>query len=319
MLKGSIIPILKTRDCVPGHVNLNLALLKEINPDREISHLFWNPNKEEIDDQILHKFVVSDHDFKGNIKGNSKTSNISVDKEGPKSTTTTSINSRLYIGSIGCASNGEILKENGITHILTVGKDLNVECYHSQKASANIPGNNNLNRKTSDSKEDEDQTVESMGNIFYPRGEEQEGINQVNDKKCTSQPMEDTTISTPSLPNKEYVYCNIEIEDNESANIAQYFPITFNFIEEALSSDPSHRVLVHCFMGKSRSSTILCAYLMRKYQLRFVPALDILRKARRQIQPNPNFCLQLKKYEKELRQAFSFQVQEIDSCCEKLK
>merc|ERR1719375_1415144 len=93
-----------------------------------------------------------------------------------------------------------------------------------------------------------------------------------DNNKCNDQMMRDPI-------KKRYGYYNIEVEDNDNTNIAKYFSMTFNFIEEALTNDPCHRVLVHCFMGKSRSSTILCAYIMRKFCLRFVPALDILRKA----------------------------------------
>jgi predicted protein tyrosine phosphatase len=50
-------------------------------------------------------------------------------------------------------------------------------------------------------------------------------------------------------------------EDVETFNISVHFEATFQFIERVLSHS---NLLIHCFAGISRSTTILAAYLMKK-------------------------------------------------------
>ena len=50
-------------------------------------------------------------------------------------------------------------------------------------------------------------------------------------------------------------------------------------------------------MGKSRSATVLCAYLMWSRKITRDEALDIIRSARSFIEPNPGFMHQLALYE----------------------
>ncbi|KAK9933482.1 hypothetical protein M0R45_020679 [Rubus argutus] len=65
----------------------------------------------------------------------------------------------------------------------------------------------------------------------------------------------------PAYPN-EFVYKVLNVMDKESTNLIQHFDECFNYIEEAKRSGGD--VLVHCFVGKSRSVTIVVAYLMKK-------------------------------------------------------
>ena len=50
------------------------------------------------------------------------------------------------------------------------------------------------------------------------------------------------------------------------------------------------------FLGMSRSATIACAYLMKKYQLSYDAALEQLRTKRPCVYPNPGFAKQLRLY-----------------------
>ena len=61
------------------------------------------------------------------------------------------------------------------------------------------------------------------------------------------------------LNNIDFMYINIE--DNSNANISKYFDITYDFINKHLLNN--HNVLVHCYAGISRSSTIVINYLLR--------------------------------------------------------
>lgn len=57
-------------------------------------------------------------------------------------------------------------------------------------------------------------------------------------------------------------------------------------------------VFVHCAMGKSRSATFVVAYLMWKFKLDPVTALEQLCEGRPVCDPNPGFKEQLEVWEK---------------------
>lgn len=87
-------------------------------------------------------------------------------------------------------------------------------------------------------------------------------------------------------------YLGVEADDKPTFNISQYFSCTTQFIHEALR-DPQNRVLVHCVMGRSRSATLVLAYLMTKNGLSVVDAIEHVRQ-RRCILPNHGFIKQLR-------------------------
>ncbi|KAI7852167.1 protein-tyrosine phosphatase-like protein, partial [Circinella umbellata] len=93
---------------------------------------------------------------------------------------------------------------------------------------------------------------------------------------------------------EEFKHQIIPIADNPEANIIQYFPITNNFIDDALES--GKRILVHCLAGVSRSPTIVAAYLMYKRALHPKAALAIIKQTRPFVNPNQGFMEQLRLY-----------------------
>ncbi|KAK8743254.1 hypothetical protein OTU49_001329 [Cherax quadricarinatus] len=93
-------------------------------------------------------------------------------------------------------------------------------------------------------------------------------------------------------------YMGIKLLDIPSANIAQFFDNSSQFIDDALSS--GGKVLVHCFMGISRSATIAASYLMLKKHMSAVEAIQTLRK-NRAIYPNDGFLSQLADLDNRLR------------------
>ena len=57
-------------------------------------------------------------------------------------------------------------------------------------------------------------------------------------------------------------------------------------------------ILLVSFQGKSRSGTVVCAYIMAKGKLNMADALELVRGRRRMVDPNPNFCKMLLTFER---------------------
>uniref|UniRef100_A0A3Q4B9I6 Dual specificity protein phosphatase n=1 Tax=Mola mola TaxID=94237 RepID=A0A3Q4B9I6_MOLML len=88
--------------------------------------------------------------------------------------------------------------------------------------------------------------------------------------------------------NMDVQYFGVEADDKPTFNISQFFQPAAQFIHEALN-----KVLVHCVMGRSRSATLVLAYLMMKHSLSVVDAIEHVRQ-RRCILPNHGFLKQLR-------------------------
>lgn len=88
----------------------------------------------------------------------------------------------------------------------------------------------------------------------------------------------------------------VDAEDSAEEDLLHHFDDCFRFIETA-RDDGNGGVLVHCFMGYSRSSTIVLSYLMRKEGLVLRDAMSDVMKLRN-IGPNPGFMQQLRLFER---------------------
>uniref|UniRef100_H3G511 protein-tyrosine-phosphatase n=2 Tax=Phytophthora ramorum TaxID=164328 RepID=H3G511_PHYRM len=103
---------------------------------------------------------------------------------------------------------------------------------------------------------------------------------------------------SPSLSLKypeEFTYLRLEVADLSSVKISVFFGEALSFIDSALSA--GGKVLVHCFMGRSRSATIVLAYLIARHALTLSDALRELRRVRPQAQPNTGFYKELVAFE----------------------
>jgi len=87
----------------------------------------------------------------------------------------------------------------------------------------------------------------------------------------------------------------VEIDDLDEVDILEHLPPTFNKLHEVLSSDTGV-VLVHCAAGRSRSASIVIAYLMRKEGLTYKDARASVELVRSIVQPNTGFSHQLQWY-----------------------
>ncbi|CAF3073099.1 unnamed protein product [Rotaria socialis] len=95
----------------------------------------------------------------------------------------------------------------------------------------------------------------------------------------------------------------INAKDSPDYNIRKYFDQTNDFLHAC--KNKNERVLVHCQMGISRSSSIVLAYLM-KYHYHTVHKAYAYLVARRHIAlPNDGFFIQLIRYENDLQKTKS--------------
>lgn len=60
----------------------------------------------------------------------------------------------------------------------------------------------------------------------------------------------------------KFSYKIIAVLDSVTSDIKKFFHESNEHIKEVLASDPKNKILVHCFAGKSRASTVTLAYLI---------------------------------------------------------
>lgn len=102
----------------------------------------------------------------------------------------------------------------------------------------------------------------------------------------------------------QFTYLELDITDLPDSDIRQYFDRCYNFIDTCLTM--GGQCFVHCNAGVSvpsctrsctaqvsRSTTIVCAYMMRRRGLSLRQALMKVKHARPCAQPNGGFMLQL--------------------------
>ena len=105
--------------------------------------------------------------------------------------------------------------------------------------------------------------------------------------------------ATPSAPcvheAADITYLRVAIEDKPDADVHEHFDRCRAFIAGACAEGGV--VLVHCQMGRSRSATLLAAYLMAEHGMAWRAALEAVRCARPSVAPNSGFLRRLRVYE----------------------
>ncbi|KAH9610244.1 hypothetical protein KSS87_012872 [Heliosperma pusillum] len=109
--------------------------------------------------------------------------------------------------------------------------------------------------------------------------------------------------SLPPPHPHDFTYKVIEVTDREDTDLAHYFDECIDFIDEGKRSGGG--VLVHCFVGRSRSVTVVLAYLLKKRGMMLSEALEYVRSKRPQASPNAGFIKQLQNYEQSLREIYA--------------
>uniref|UniRef100_A0A8C9FVV3 Dual specificity protein phosphatase n=1 Tax=Pavo cristatus TaxID=9049 RepID=A0A8C9FVV3_PAVCR len=89
-------------------------------------------------------------------------------------------------------------------------------------------------------------------------------------------------------------YHGVEADDLPTFKLSQFFYSASKFIDNALQDERSKEgVLVHCAMGRSRSATLVLAYLMIYKNMTVVDAIEQVSR-HRCILPNRGFLKQLR-------------------------
>lgn len=104
---------------------------------------------------------------------------------------------------------------------------------------------------------------------------------------------------TKEIPNyfeEEFDYYNIKIYDINT----EYFKIetlqnTIDFLQEYKTNNPDKNILIHCYMGSSRSATIVLAYLIIIHKYSLETALEFIKNKRKIVNINTSFIKNLEK------------------------
>eukprot|EP00591_Stephanopyxis_turris_P000643 CAMPEP_0195509238 /NCGR_PEP_ID=MMETSP0794_2-20130614/2229_1 /TAXON_ID=515487 /ORGANISM="Stephanopyxis turris, Strain CCMP 815" /LENGTH=333 /DNA_ID=CAMNT_0040636403 /DNA_START=45 /DNA_END=1046 /DNA_ORIENTATION=+ len=129
------------------------------------------------------------------------------------------------------------------------------------------------------------------------------GERKLIDLQKTDPPITGIVNCTNRFPNHHeqsgIEYCSVPVNDENGANLLIYMEGASQFINRHVSSGGS--VLVHCQMGISRSSSIVCAYLIRYHGYSRDEAFVTVKSRRPKTNPNAGFWTQLYTFEKRCR------------------
>ncbi|GAB4860357.1 Very-long-chain (3R)-3-hydroxyacyl-CoA dehydratase [Ancistrocladus abbreviatus] len=105
-----------------------------------------------------------------------------------------------------------------------------------------------------------------------------------------------------------FEYKNFSISDEEDTNITSIFEEGCDFIDHV--EQTGGKVLVHCFEGRSRSATMVLAYLILRKKMTLLEAWNTLKKVHRRAQPNDGFARILLDLDKKLHGEASMEWQQ---------
>ncbi|RDX63560.1 Dual specificity protein phosphatase PHS1, partial [Mucuna pruriens] len=105
-----------------------------------------------------------------------------------------------------------------------------------------------------------------------------------------------------------FTYKNFSVCDNEDSNISSIFEEACDFIDYVEQIGQS--VLVHCFEGRSRSATLVLAYLMLRKKFTLSEAWNALKRVHRRSQPNDGFAKILLELDQKLHGKVSMEWQQ---------
>jgi len=104
-----------------------------------------------------------------------------------------------------------------------------------------------------------------------------------------------------TFPEDQIVYKKIDLADNLAENIAKYLWESSEWIENERKKNNNAVFYIHCKAGKSRSATVVIAYLMKVEHWSLNKAYTYLKDLRPNISPNLGFMSALLEMEAEIK------------------
>eukprot|EP01084_Bolivina_argentea_P169834 294350_1 len=98
----------------------------------------------------------------------------------------------------------------------------------------------------------------------------------------------DCGVEQPSL-RENILFVNIADNVDAMNDLDKHLNRAYAWIDNELSKADGGSVLVHCRQGISRSASIVCYYLMKRYQITAIMALARVKKSRKKADPNKGF------------------------------
>ena len=108
---------------------------------------------------------------------------------------------------------------------------------------------------------------------------------------------------TSEIPNyypDNIEYYNVSLLDINSVHIKDYINDTLEFILKYQLENPGKNILVHCFMGSSRSAAIVTAYYSYKYNKSIIESIKFLEQKRWIVNLNTTFLEDLNSWKDNL-------------------
>ena len=103
-------------------------------------------------------------------------------------------------------------------------------------------------------------------------------------------------------------YKRYPLYDNNKDSIELYLEDTYNDICKFKEENPNKNILVHCFMGASRSATVVAYYLIKKYNFNVDDAIIKIKEKRALVNPTAKFYCELNKiYQNKIYQNIIYQ------------
>ena len=93
-------------------------------------------------------------------------------------------------------------------------------------------------------------------------------------------------------------YMKVDVLDNGDAHIRPFFEEFIAFIDKHKGKN----ILIHCYMGSSRSAAFVLLYLVTQYQMTVDEALERIKNIRSIVNINNNFIEDLRTYIASLHQ-----------------
>ena len=104
------------------------------------------------------------------------------------------------------------------------------------------------------------------------------------------------TTEIPNYFKNDFEYFNISINDINSESFSnEIFNNVLDFIYK-INDKNDGNILIHCYMGSSRSATIILLYLMDKYDYSLEKALKFIKEKRDIVNINTQFIENLNKF-----------------------